>query len=62
MIKSSRLFATNGSIQSVSPKATTNSEMLSRQIESLRVVLRRMKATQSSSVDSLIHQKLKELQ
>jgi hypothetical protein len=38
-----------------------NSDMLSRQIESLRIVLRRMKTTHSSSLDLLINQKLKEI-
>ncbi|MBK8900389.1 MAG: hypothetical protein IPM53_04335 [Anaerolineaceae bacterium] len=51
----------NGSHQ-IGMKAIPNAEMLSRQIESLRVVVRRMKAYESSTLNSLINQKLKEMQ
>lgn len=44
-----------------SGKTMPNSEAVSRQIENLRVVLRRMKASESSSRDSIISQKLKAL-
>jgi hypothetical protein len=53
--------STNGSPQT-EMKVLPDSEMLSRQIENLRVVLRRMKANESSSLDSIINQKLKELE
>ena len=43
-------------------KELPNPEILSRQIESLRVVLRRMKTNESSKLDSLINQKLSELE
>jgi len=43
-------------------KELPNPEILSRQIESLRVVLRRMKTNESSKLDSLINQKLRELE
>ena len=43
-------------------KPVPNAEILSQQIENLRVVMRRMKASQSSTLNSLIAQKLKELQ
>ncbi len=60
-MKTNRMMsATNGSHQS-GIKAVPNPEMLSRQIESLRVVVRRMKAYESSTMNSLINQKLKEL-
>ncbi len=60
-MKTNRMMnATNGSHQS-GMKAVPNAEMLSRQIESLRVVMRRMKAYESSTLNSLINQKLKEL-
>ncbi|MBK7894107.1 MAG: hypothetical protein WAS33_30950 [Candidatus Promineifilaceae bacterium] len=42
-------------------KALPNLQMLSYQIENLRVVLRRMKANESSSLDLLINQKLQAL-
>ena len=51
--------ATNGSRQN-GMKVTPNAEMVSRQIENLRVVVRRMKASESSTLDSLINQKLKD--
>jgi len=43
-------------------KPVSHSEILANQIESLRVVLRRMKMNDSSKIDSLINQKLKELE
>ena len=61
-MKTNRMMsATNGSHQN-GMKAVPNAEMLSRQIESLRVVVRRMKAYESSTLNSLINKKLKELQ
>ncbi len=61
-MKTNRIMSsTNGSRQT-GMKAIPNAEMLSRQIESLRVVIRRMKAYESSTLNSLITQKLKELQ
>lgn len=42
-------------------KAVPNAEMLSHQIESLRIVLRRMKNSPSNSLDALINKKLKEV-
>ena len=51
----------NNTGQQSSLKALPNSEMLSRQIENLRIVLRRMKNNESSTLNSLINQKLKEL-
>ncbi|MCA9918640.1 MAG: hypothetical protein KC445_11850 [Anaerolineales bacterium] len=41
--------------------ALPNLEMLSHQIESLRVVLRRMRSNDSASLESLINQKLQAL-
>ncbi|VAW43122.1 hypothetical protein MNBD_CHLOROFLEXI01-1437 [hydrothermal vent metagenome] len=46
----------------INRQALPNVDMLSRQIENLRIVMRRMKTVESSSLDLLINQKLKELQ
>ena len=61
-MKSSHTISSNHFNDRSSRQIFTNVDMLSRQIESLRIVLRRMKATHSSSLDLLISQKLKELQ
>lgn len=61
-MKSSRLVSSNNFGKQVNLRATPNTEMLSRQIESLRIVMRRMKSSQSTALDSLISQKLKDLQ
>lgn len=50
----------NGNMQSTK-KAATNSESLSQQIESLRLVLRRMKTNETAKRDSFISQKLQGL-
>jgi hypothetical protein len=56
------MSSANGFKGQLDLKELPNPEMLSRQIESLRIVLRRMKANESSKLDSLINQKLKELE
>lgn len=56
------MFSTTGSQQSEVMKAVPNAEMLSRQIENLRVVVRRMKGYDSSTLNTLINQKLREVQ
>lgn len=61
-MKSSRTVTSNHFDNRSNRKSLTNVDMLSRQIESLRIVMRRMKTNQSSSIDLLINQKLKELQ
>lgn len=61
-MKSSRTVTSNHFDNRSNRKTLTNVDMLSRQIESLRIVMRRMKTNQSSSLDLLINQKLKELQ
>ncbi|MCP4420861.1 MAG: hypothetical protein GY805_29985 [Chloroflexi bacterium] len=61
-MKSSQTAKTNHFDNRSADKTLPNSEMMSRQIESLRLVLRRMKTAPSASLDLLISQKLKELQ
>ena len=61
-MKTTPIIASNGFKGQVQLKSVPNAEMLSRQIEGLRLVLRRMKANESSGLDSLITKKLKELQ
>jgi hypothetical protein len=61
-MKTNSISSSNGFKGQFDLKGLPNPEMLSRQIESLRVVLRRMKANESSKLDSLINQKLKELE
>ena len=61
-MKTTPIVATNGFKGQIELKNVPNAEMLSRQIEGLRLVLRRMKANESSNLDSLINQKLKEVQ
>ena len=61
-MKSNRIFATNNINHQIHMKKIPNSETVSRQIESLRIVLRRVKNNQSSKLDSFIDQKLKEAQ
>lgn len=61
-MKDNRMISSNNVGQHGNIKALPNSEMLSRQIENLRVVLRRMKANESSTLHALINQKLRELQ
>lgn len=58
-MKSNRLVNPNNFSSQSSLKATPDSQMLSRQIENLRVVVRRMKTSDSAALDSLINQKLK---
>lgn len=61
-MKTNPISSSNGFKGQFTSKELPNPEMLSRQIESLRIVLRRMKANESSKLDSLINQKLKELE
>ena len=61
-MKSNRIFSTNGFSNQSSPKAKPTPEMISRQIESLRVILRRVKNYDSTALDSLINQKLQDQQ
>jgi hypothetical protein len=61
-MKANSMSSANGFKGQLDLKELPNPEMLSRQIESLRIVLRRMKANESSKLDSLINQKLKELE
>ncbi len=61
-MKTNSINSSNGFKGPFDFKELPNPEMLSRQIESLRVVLRRMKANESSKLDTLINQKLKELE
>lgn len=61
-MKTSPISSSNGFQGQFEFKNLPNPEMLSRQIESLRIVLRRMKANESAKLDSLINQKLKELE
>lgn len=61
-MKTNRIGMSNNISQQSRTKALPNSEMLSRQIENLRIVLRRMKNNESSTLNLLINQKLKELQ
>ncbi len=61
-MKTTPVISSNGFKGQVELKSVPNAEMLSRQIEGLRLVLRRMKANESAKLDSLISQKLKELQ
>lgn len=61
-MKTNRMTNTSNGSHQIGMKAIPNAEMLSRQIESLRVVVRRMKAYESSTLNSLINQKLKEMQ
>jgi hypothetical protein len=61
-MKLNHFTASNHSNNQANKRASANVDMLSRQIESLRIVLRRVKTTQSSSLNLLIHQKLKEMQ
>lgn len=60
-MNTNRMMSTSNGSHQKNMKAIPNPEMLSRQIESLRVVVRRMKAYESSTLNSLITQKLKEL-
>jgi hypothetical protein len=61
-MKTNRIVTSHNISQQSSTKALPNSEMLSRQIENLRIVMRRMKNNKSSTLNSLINQKLKDLQ
>ncbi len=61
-MKTNRIVTSNNISQQSSTKVLPNSEMLSRQIENLRIVMRRMKNNKSSTLNSLINQKLKDLQ
>lgn len=54
-MKKKRIFKPHFNLNQTNPKSQT----LSRQIETLREVLRRVPANQSTVVDSLISQKLK---
>jgi hypothetical protein len=60
-MKLERIINSNNKNPQPEMKALPNSEMLSQQIENLRVVLRRMKANDSSSLDTIIKQKLNTL-
>ena len=61
-MKTTHMGSPNNFNEQSNSKPMSHSEILSNQIENLRVVLRRMKVNDSSKVDSLINQKLKELQ
>ena len=60
-MKPSRISNINNFNGHIDLKASPNSEMLSRQIENLRMVMRRMKTNESAKLDSIIDQKLREL-
>jgi len=61
-MKTDPINSSNGYKGQFGFKDLPNTEALSRQIENLRVVLRRMKTNESSKLNSLINQKLKELE
>jgi len=61
-MKTTPIVSSNGFKGQIERKNMPNAEMLSRQIEGLRLVLRRMKANESSKIDSLITRKLQEVQ
>ena len=61
-MKLTPISSSNGFKGQIGLKDAPNAEMLSRQIENLRVVLRRMKTNESSKLHSLINQKLKAMQ
>lgn len=54
-MNTNRILKTN----SDSVQKNLNTQMITQQIESLREIMRRMKANESSSIESLINQKLK---
>lgn len=60
-MNTSRMGSANNINNRVGLKTEANSEMLSRQIENLRIVMRRMKTSESSKLNSIINQKLKEM-
>ena len=61
-MKTNRIASSNNISYQSNADALPSSEMLSRQIENLRIVLRRMKNNESSTLNRIINQKLKELQ
>ena len=56
-MNTNRIWQSNSN--SKNAQNSLNSQLLTEQIESLREVMRRMKAHDSSAIDSLISQKLK---
>ena len=60
-MKSSHKSASNDAGRHTSKRPLAKINILSRQIDSLRVVMRRMKTAPSASLDSLISKKLGEL-
>lgn len=61
-MKTSAMGSSNNFKGQLKLQHTPKSEVLSRQIESLRVVLRRVQMSDSGKLDSLINQKLGKIQ